>query len=210
MSDQFTLTAELREAQGKGASRRLRRLEGKIPAILYGADKEPTPITLLANEVAKASEHEAFYSHVLTLVFDGKEEQAVIKDMQRHPAKGFVMHADFQRVDATHKLTMHVPIHFLNEEKCHGVKLQGGSIAHQLSELEIQCLAKDLPEFLEVDMENCKVGDTLHLSDIKLPEGVEIPFLQQGPDHDLPVVSVNAPKGGSDEESDEEETPSED
>ena len=208
MSDQFTLTAELREAQGKGASRRLRRLEGKIPAILYGADQEPMPISLLANEVAKASEHEAFYSHILTLNLNGKEEKAVIKDMQRHPSKGFVMHADFQRVDATHKLTMHVPIHFINEEKCHGVKMQGGIIAHQMAEVEIQCLAKDLPEYFEVDMENCQVGDTLHLSDIKLPEGVEIPSLQQGADHDLPIVNVNAPKGSAseDEEGEGEET----
>ena len=205
MSDVFTLTAETRAAQGKGASRRLRRLEGKVPAILYGADKEPTPITLLANEVAKATENEAFYSHVLTLVLDGKEEKAVIKDMQRHPSKGFVMHADFQRVDATHKLTMHVPLHFINEDKCHGAKLQGGSINHQMAEVEVQCLAKDLPEFLEINMIDMKVGDTLHLSDIKLPAGVEIPFLQQGPDHDLPIVSVNAPKGGSSDDEEEGE-----
>lgn len=212
MSDEFTLTAESRSAQGKGASRRLRRLEGKVPAILYGADKEPTPISLMANEVAKATENEAFYSHVLTLVLDGKEEKAVIKDMQRHPSKGFVMHADFQRVDATHKLTMQVPLHFINEDKCHGAKMQGGTINHQMSEVEIQCLAKDLPEYLEVDMTELQVGDTLHLSDIKLPEGVEIPFLQLGADHDQPIVSVNAPKGGGDDAEDEggEEASSED
>jgi large subunit ribosomal protein L25 len=203
MSDEFTLTAESRAAQGKGASRRLRRLEGKIPAILYGADKEPTPISLLANQVAKAIENEAFYSHVLTLVLDGREEKAVIKDMQRHPAKGFVMHADFQRVDATHKLTMQVPLHFVNEEKCHGTKMQGGTINHQMAEVEVQCLAKDLPEYLEVDMTKIEVGQTLHLSDIPLPAGVEIPVLQQGPDHDLPIVSVNAPKGGSSDEESE-------
>ena len=200
MSDQFTLTADTRAAQGKGASRRMLRLEGKLPAILYGADKEPTPISLLSNEVAKATENEAFYSHVLTLVLDGKEEKAVIKDMQRHPSKGHVMHADFQRVDATHKLTMQVPLHFINEDKCHGVKMQGGSINHQMAEVEIQCLAKDLPEYLEVDMIKMEVGQTLHLSDIPLPAGVEIPVLQQGPDHDLPIVSVNAPRGGSAEE----------
>ncbi|MDX1693285.1 MAG: 50S ribosomal protein L25/general stress protein Ctc [Ketobacteraceae bacterium] len=205
MSDEFTLTAELREAQGKGASRRLRRLEGKVPAILYGADKEPTPISLMANEVVKASANEAFYSHVLTLILEGKEEKAVIKDMQRHPSKGFVMHADFQRIDATHKLTMQVPIHFINEDKCHGAKLQGGIINHQMSEVEIQCLAKDLPEYLEVDMTELKVGDTLHLSDIKLPAGVEIPFLQLGADHDQPIVSVNAPKGSSEDEAAEGE-----
>lgn len=200
MSNEFTLTAESRSAQGKGASRRLRRLENKIPAILYGANKEPQNISLLANEVAKATENEAFYSHVLTLVVDGKEEQAVVKDLQRHPAKNHVMHADFQRVDATHKLHMSVPLHFINEEKCPGVKMQGGMIAHQMSEVEVQCLAKDLPEYLELDMIEAQVGTTYHLSDIKLPEGVEIMALLQGEDHDLPIVSVNAPKGGSDDE----------
>lgn len=203
MSDQFTLTAETRAAQGKGASRRLRRLENKIPAILYGTDKEPTPISLLANEVAKATENEAFYSHILTLVLNGQEEKAVVKDLQRHPAKGFVMHADFQRIDETHKLHMNVPLHYINEDICHGVKMQAGSIAHQMSEVEIQCLAKDLPEYLEVDMAEHGVGTTLHLSDIKLPEGVEIIALLQGESHDLPIASVNAPKGGaSDSEED--------
>ena len=206
MSNEFTLTAESRSAQGKGASRRLRRLENKIPAILYGADKEPQNISLLANEVAKATENEAFYSHILTLVLDGTEEQAVVKDLQRHPAKGYVMHADFQRVDATHKLHMSVPLHFINEEKCHGVKMQGGMIAHQMSEIEVQCLAKDLPEYLELDMIEAEVGTTYHLSDIKLPEGVEIIALLQGHDHDLPVVSVNAPKGGADDGDDGEAT----
>ena len=116
------------------------------------------------------------------------------------------MHADFQRVDATHKLHMSVPLHFINEEKCHGVKMQGGMIAHQMSEIEVQCLAKDLPEYLELDMIEAEVGTTYHLSDIKLPEGVEIIALLQGDDHDLPVVSVNAPKGGADDGDDGEAT----
>ncbi|MCG8672910.1 MAG: 50S ribosomal protein L25/general stress protein Ctc [Pseudomonadales bacterium] len=204
MSNEFTLNAESREALGKGASRRLRRLENKVPAILYGADQEPTNISLYANEIAKATENEAFYSHILTIILNGKEEKAVVKDLQRHPAKGFVMHADFQRIDETHKIHMQVPLHFINEEKCHGVKMQGGVISHQMAEVEIQCLAKDLPEYLEVDMVDINVGTTLHLSDIKLPEGVEIMALIQGEDHDLPIASVNAPKGSASEESEEE------
>lgn len=207
MSNEFTLTAETRELHGKGSSRRLRRLEGKVPAVLYGADKAPTSISLLANEVAKATDHEAFYSHVLTLVLDGNEEKVVVKDLQRHPAKGHVMHADFQRVDETHKLHMSVPLHFINEEQCVGVKMQGGKITHQMAEVEVQCLAKDLPEYLEIDMADVNTGTVLHLSDIALPEGVEIMALIQGDDHNLPIASVNSPKGakGDDEEEASEE-----
>lgn len=200
MSTEFILNAEARALHGKGASRRLRRLEQKVPAILYGAGKDPQSISLAANELKKATESEAFYASVLTLNLDGESVQAVVKDMQRHPAKGHVMHADFQRVDANQKLHMNVPLHFMNEEKCKGVKLQGGLIAHQMSEVEIVCYAKDLPEFIEVDMEAYEVGTTLHLTDIVLPEGVEIAALMQGDDHDLPIVSVNAPKGSSDDD----------
>ncbi len=210
MSNEFTLTAESRELHGKGASRRLRRLENKIPAILYGADQAPTSISLLANEVAKVTENEAFYSHILSIMLDGKEVKAVVKDLQRHPAKNHVMHADFQRIDATHKLHMSVPLHFINEDICHGVKMQGGVIAHQMAEVEIQCLAKDLPEYLEVDMKDINTGTTLHLSDIPLPEGVEIMALIQGDDYNLPIASVNAPKGGKGDDEDAGDTTSED
>lgn len=124
MSNEFSLTAETRSDLGKGASRRLRRLEGKVPAVLYGTEKEPTSISLAENELKKALENEAFYSHILTLTLDGNEEQVVLKDLQRHPAKGHAVHADFLRVDATHKIHMHVPLHFINEDVCHGSKMQ--------------------------------------------------------------------------------------
>ena len=200
MSAEFELNAELRTDLGKGASRRLRRLQNKVPAVLYGADKDPQAISLKANELDKALLNEAFYSHILTINLDGKAEQAVIKDLQRHPAKPIILHADFQRIDATHEIHMSVPLHYMNEEKCKGVKLQGGKISHQMTEVEITCLAKDLPEYLEVDMTEVEVGTILHLSDIGLPEGVRIIALTQGDDHDLPIATVQTPKGGSDED----------
>lgn len=209
MSAEFELNAELRTDLGKGASRRLRRLQNKVPAVLYGADKDPQAISLKANELDKALLNEAFYSHILTINLDGKAEQAVIKDLQRHPAKPIILHADFQRIDATHEIHMSVPLHYINEEKCKGVKLQGGKISHQMTEVEITCLAKDLPEYLEVDMTEVEVGTILHLSDIGLPEGVRIIALTQGDDHDLPIATVQTPKGGSDEDESDAEGESE-
>ena len=209
MSAEFELNAELRTDLGKGASRRLRRLQNKVPAVLYGADKDPQAISLKANELDKALLNEAFYSHILTINLDGKAEQAVIKDLQRHPAKPIILHADFQRIDATHEIHMSVPLHYMNEEKCKGVKLQGGKISHQMTEVEITCLAKDLPEYLEVDMTEVEVGTILHLSDIGLPEGVRIIALTQGDDHDLPIATVQTPKGGSDEDESDAEGESE-
>lgn len=200
MADNFTIAAYSRSDLGKGASRRLRRNEARIPGIIYGADTAPTSIALPLKELIKALENEAFYSHVLTLELDGQPVKAVLKDLQRHPAKNVPMHADFQRVDETHKIQMHVPLHFTNEDKCVGVKAQGGVISHQLAEVVVSCLAKDLPEFLEVDVANLNVGQTVHLSDIKLPAGVALVELTHGPEHDLPVVNVHAPRGGAAEE----------
>ncbi len=205
MSNEFVISAQSRADAGKGASRRLRRLEKKVPAIVYGANKDPQNISVEFKDLVKALENEAFYSHVLTLNVDGTDEQVVLKDLQRHPSKSFPMHADFLRVDTTHKLTMNVPLHFINEASCVGVKQHGGVITHQMSDVEVLCLAKDLPEYIEVDLADADVGTIIHLSDIKLPAGVEIKSLQLGEDHDLPVVSVNAPRGAAgDEEGDEE------
>ena len=203
MSNDFLLNAEARSDMGKGASRRLRRLQERVPGIIYGGDAEPQMISVELRELKKALETEAFYSHVLTLKLDGTEVQAVLRDMQRHPAKGHPMHVDFLRVDKTHKITMNVPLHFINEEKCAGVKQHGGTIAHQMSEVEVVCLAKDLPEFIEVDLAAAEIGTIIHLSDLKLPAGVELKELQLGADHDQPVVSVNAPRGGAADEEEE-------
>ena len=203
MSDVFTLSAVTREDAGKGASRRLRRANG-VPAIVYGGSAEPTPITLKANELVKVLESEAFYSSVINLSVDGKEEQVILKDLQRHPAKELIWHADFLRVTKNSKIKAHVPLHFINEDTCVGVKMGGGTISHQLTSLDIICSAADLPEFIEVDLAEVEVGTILHISDLKLPEGVESLALSHGSDHDTSVVSVTAPKGSTDEETEEE------
>lgn len=191
MSTNFTLNANARTDEGKGASRRLRRLENKIPAVLYGGGQEPQSISVLLKELVKAIENEAFYSSILTLNIDGQPQQAVIKAMQRHPSKNVPLHADFLRVDASHKITMKVPLHYANQETCVGVKTEGGAISIIATEVEIACLPANLPEYLTVDLAAIHVGTTLHLSDIKLPEGVEIPALAQGHDYDQPIANVH-------------------
>ncbi|MEY3016990.1 MAG: hypothetical protein RL336_125 [Pseudomonadota bacterium] len=196
MSD-FTLIANAREDMGKGASRRLRHA-GLVPGIVYGGKKDaPLMISLIHKDLAKSLENEAFFAHIIELDVDGKKQDVIIKDLQRHPAKNTIVHADFLRVVKGTKLTVNVPLHFLNEETCHGVKMQGGRITHAMTELEITCLPKDLPEFLEVDLKGLETGQSLHISDVKLPKGVESVALSHGPEHDLPVASVIAPKGGS-------------
>lgn len=208
MADLFTLDAQVRNDEGKGASRRLRRLNNLVPAVVYGEDKPAQSIAIELRVLSKALENEAFYSHILTLNIDGQAQKAVLKDVQRHPAKGFAMHADFMRISADHKIHMHVPLHFLNEEKCKGVKLQGGTISHQVVELEVVCLPNDLPEYIEVDMTDIEAGQTVHLTDLNLPEGVESAALLQGEDHDIAIAMVLSPRGGdssSEEESAEGE-----
>ncbi|WNO09560.1 50S ribosomal protein L25/general stress protein Ctc [Teredinibacter sp. KSP-S5-2] len=207
-NEDFVVNAELRDDQGKGASRRLRREENKVPAIVYGGRKKPQNITLSAFEINKHLENEAFYSHIIDLVIDGKGESVILKDLQRHPAKGNAMHADFLRVSKTKKFVTKVPLHFINEETSKGVKMQGGTVTHSLSELEISCLPGDLPEFIEVDLINVEVGQTVHISDINLPKGVESVALSHGADHDLPVAAIQKGRGAtasSDEEGGSEE-----
>lgn len=187
---EFTLNAEVRSDLGKGASRRLRRNANLVPAVIYGGDKEPQSISLLANEVAKLVEDEAAFSHVIALNVAGTIETVLIKALQRHPSKSFVLHADFVRVVADHKLSAHVPLHFLNQETSVGVKQQGGEISHTISEVEVSCLPKDLPEFIEVDLAQVEVGQIVHLSDLKLPAGVELVALAHG--NDLAVANIHA------------------
>ena len=200
MSDQFEIQAEAREDMGKGASRRLRRLADLVPAIIYGGDKDPQPLTLIRKDLEKALENEAFYSHVLKINVAGDVQKAILKDLQRHPAKNSVMHADFMRVSDKVAIKVHVPIHFLNEEDCVGVKMEGGLIQHQATDVEVQCLPGDIPEYLEIDMAEVIIGQIVHLSEISLPEGVTSVALALGEDHDLAIASVIAPKGSSDEE----------
>ena len=202
MSDQFELKAEVREDMGKGASRRLRRLADLVPAIIYGGKKDPQPLTLVRKDLEKALENEAFYSQVLTIKVGKGKEKAILKDLQRHPARDSVMHADFMRIDDKVAIKVHVPIHFLNEDTCHGVKVEGGMIQHQTTDIEIQCLPADIPEYIEVDMLEVETGQIVHLSDVTLPANVTSIALALGEDHDLAVASVIAPKV-HDEELDE-------
>ncbi|MEP0203384.1 MAG: 50S ribosomal protein L25/general stress protein Ctc [Halioglobus sp.] len=200
MSDQFEINAEVREDMGKGASRRLRRLADLIPAIIYGAKEDPQSLSLVRKDFEKALENEAYYSHVLTINVGGSQQKAILKDLQRHPAKNRIMHADFLRVDENTAVKVNIPIHFINETTCVGVKTEGGIIQHQITDVEISCLPGDIPEYIEVDMAEVVIGQIVHLSDITLPEGVVSVALALGEDHDLAVASVMAPKGGSDAE----------
>ncbi|WP_172147553.1 MULTISPECIES: 50S ribosomal protein L25/general stress protein Ctc [Pseudomonas] len=190
MTVEFALNAEVRSDLGKGASRRLRRNVAMVPAVIYGGEKAPQSISLLAKELAKLLENEASFSHVLNLNVAGSTESVLIKALQRHPAKGYVMHADFIRVVAGQKLTAHVPLHFLNQETSVGVKTQGGEVSHTLVEVEVSCLPKDLPEFIEVDMAAVEIGQIVHLSDLKLSKGVELVALAHG--NDLAVANIHA------------------
>ncbi|MBB5212794.1 50S ribosomal protein L25/general stress protein Ctc [Microbulbifer hydrolyticus] len=203
MSD-FKLNASVRSDEGKGASRRLRRLEAKVPAIIYGGEVEPQSIALLQKDMFKALESEAVYSSVLTLNVDGKEETVILRDLQRHPAKAILLHADFQRVSANTKVHVKVPLHFLNEESCKGVKA-GGIVSHTLTELDIHAPASKLPEYIEVDLADLELDATVHISDIKLPEGVESVDLAHGEDHNLVVASVHKPRGAVEAEAEEGE-----
>jgi len=195
MSQDFVIEAFPRGDQGRGASRRLRREERKIPAIIYGGQKDATPIAIWHNELKKALENEAFFSHILTIELDGKKESVILKDLQRHPYKPILTHADFLRVDKDHEIHVNVPLHFINEETAPAIKLHGGVANHQINEVEVICLPQDLPEFIEVDMTPVEMDQVVHLSDLKLPKGVRVAALQQGEDHDLPVVAIHKPRG---------------
>ncbi len=207
MSATFTLAAELRTDTGKGASRRLRHAN-RVPAIIYGLDKEPAMLTFRHDDIMHACDDEAFFSHILTIEYDGKSEQVVIKDMQRHPAKLQIMHADFLRIDITQALHVNVPLHFINEEDSVGVK-GGGLVSHLMSEIEIICLPGNLPEYIEVDMAALDIGDSIHLTDVVLPEGAASALLSQGEGHDQAIASIHMPRGEkiTDEEEDDAAAP---
>ena len=200
-TEEFELNCSVRTDLGKGASRRLRRLDNNIPAVLYGGDKDPIALTIAHKDIARATENEAFFAHIITLKIGNKKEQAVIKALQRHPARAIILHADFLRVSATHTIIVKVPIHFLNEESCVGVRLGGGNIIRTMNEIEVSCLPKDLPEYIEVDMLEIDLGESVHLSDITLPEGISSVALSHGEDSiDLSIAIVQAPKGVAEEE----------
>lgn len=174
---------------GKGASRRLRR-RGMVPGIIYGGHDPAIQVMVAQNVLNKKLEEESFYSHIITLDIDGQIVQGLLKDLQRHPFKPMIMHFDFQRITGDDTIHRHVPLHFINEDIAVGVKMGGGTLFHQLKDVEIVCKVSSLPEFIEVDVANLAAGHSLHLSDLVLPEGVVLPGLALGPDHDLLVVSI--------------------
>jgi len=201
----FVLNAQVREDKGKGASRRLRRLANQVPAIIYGGSKEPANISLGHFEVSNALANEAVYSHIITINIDGAgSEEVILKAVQRHPAKQQILHLDFLRIDKHHKLSTKVPLHFLNETSCKGVKA-GGIVYRNITELDITCLPQDLPEAIEIDLVDLEIGSILHIADIKLPKGVESVDLAHGPEHNHPVVSVIKPRGAAEEEQESDE-----
>jgi large subunit ribosomal protein L25 len=191
MSKAIVVGAESRKDQGKGASRRLRHA-GKVPAILYGGKGEPSNIAMDQLKLLNVIGDERFYSSLVTLQLDGKDQQVIIKDVQMHPARNAVLHVDMQRVLADQAIRIHLPIHFINETTCPGVKTEGGQVSHLKTDVEISCLPKDLPEALVVDMIAMHLNDTIFLKDIKVPAGVTIPELATG--RDIPVVSIHAPR----------------
>ncbi len=203
-STSFEVNATARTTRGTGANRRLRQ-QGKIPAVLYGTSKETLSLTLVANELNKQLKNESFYSKVLTINIDGQSEQAILKDLHRHPSTSYVLHADFQRVSETEKLHMEIPLHFINEDRCPGIKESGGLLSRQMTEVEIRCLPKYLPEFIEVDLSQLRLNDVVHLSDLKLPPEVEIVALIQGTEYDSTVATVQLARGEVETETVEEE-----
>ena len=197
MSNVFEFVAQARGQSGKNAARNVRR-QGGVPAVIYGGHQDPKMLVLNHNEVIKHLDHEAVYSHILDVTIDGKTEKAVLKGVQRNPAKFQVMHLDFMRVSMSEAIKVHVPLHFINESGSVGGK-KGGIAAHSLVDVEVSCLPGALPEFIAVDLVKLDVGESIHLSDLTLPAGVEIVALAQGPEHDLPVVSMMPGKVALDE-----------
>ncbi|MGD8415817.1 MAG: 50S ribosomal protein L25/general stress protein Ctc [Pseudomonadales bacterium] len=198
MSQKIEINAELRSDVGKGASRRLRRSGDRVPGIIYGAEDPPQNLTLNAHELAKAMQSESFFSQIVDVKVDGTSQQAVVRDLQRNPASEKVLHVDFLRISANKPIHVSVPLHFVNEDRCKGVRLGGGTLVHAMTEVEISCLPGDLPEYLEVYMAELDLGEIIHLSDLALPNGVTLVALTH--EDDRAVVSVQAPRGAAEEE----------
>lgn len=201
MADHIELTAVLRNEMGKAASRRIRKDLGLVPGVIYGGGADTLLISLEHRKIAKALTSEAFYSSILDLHVNDKKMQVVLKDVQRHPSKKLILHVDFLKVSGKEKLTMRVPLHFVGQEVAPGVKQGGGVVAHLLTEVEVRCLPADLPEFIKVDVSKLELGESLHLSHLELPAGVELTALARvGEEHDLPVANVYIPRAVKAEE----------
>ena len=199
----IVLNAEARTDMGKGASRRLRRAN-KLPAIVYGAGKDPENLTLRQKDVQHELQHEAFYTQILELNVDGKKQEVLLRDLQHHAYRLDILHIDFQRVEAKKEVHVNVPLHFLNEDVAPGVKQEGGAVSHVITEVEVVCLPKDIPEFIEVDLSEMRMGEIVHLSDLNMPAGVEVFALKQGGEHDTAVVNLHVRKGAAEPGAEEE------
>jgi len=191
---QIEIKATKREGKGTGASRRLRRA-GSVPGVVYGADKDAVSIEFEHKALFMQFRHEAFHASILTLDLDGSKESVLLRDYQMHPVRNTIQHIDFQRVSTTEKIHVKVPLHFVNAEIAPGVKIGGGIVAHILTEADVSCLAKDLPEFIEVDLAGLEMGHSIHLSEIKVPAGVEFTQLSHG--NDAAVASIAKTRGGA-------------
>lgn len=197
MSGQFELETTDRSAAGKAQTRRLRR-EGQVPAIVYGGGREPSRISLDAIKLARSMQREAFYTSIVTLKLGTDTQPVIVKEVQRHPALPAILHIDFQRILEDEEITLHVPIHFLGEAAAKGVKDQGGVVEHLLTDVEVSCLPRHLPEYLELDVSQLGLNEILHLSDIALPEGVALVALEHH--HDHAVVAITPPRREEEEE----------
>lgn len=204
MSHSFEFNATTRSSRGKAESRRMRRLEDTIPAVIYGLKKDSVSITLAHKDILHALDHEEFYSQVLTIKVDGKAEKVVLKALQRHPFKPKVVHVDFMRISSKEKLVMNIPVHLVGEEECEGIK-EGGVISHGQTEIEISCLPSDLPAHIDLDISSLKIGDVVHLNEIKLPKGVELAHTIEDEEHNHAVVAIQMPKEEEEESTAEEE-----
>ena len=202
MSDEIILNADLRIRTGTNKTREIRREGSMVPAIIYGNEEETKNIKVKLNELTKASENELFYTQVLKILLEGQEEKVVLKQLQREPVKGKFLHADFQRVSRKTKLKVVIPVNFINEDECIGVREDGGVVAKAIREIEIMCLAGNIPESIDVDIESLNLGESIRLTEISLPEGSEIPGLTE--ETDQMVVSVNAPKAVEEDPIEEE------
>ena len=202
MTQEIILTADPRERTGSNKARVIRNIDVMVPAVIYGNELPGENIKLPLNELTKASQNELFYTQVLKIKIGDKEEKVVLKELQRDPAKGKFLHADFLRVSRKTKLKVVVPFRFLNEDDCNGVKMEGGVLTKLLREIEVMCLAGDIPEAIEVDVANIELGEGIRLTELSLPEGAEISGLDDG--QDQMVVSVNAPKAVEEDPIEEE------
>ncbi len=205
MPEMLTIDAIKRETGGTAGARRIRRSDDQVPGVVYGGDEPPVHFQLEYRRVAKVMEDEQFFSQIVSLNMENESQRVVLRELQRHPATDKVIHIDFLRVSEDRELNVMIPLHFLNEEECIGVRLNGGVASRNLNEVEVSCLPRDLPEFIEIDLEDMDIGDSVHLSDLDLPDGISLVAMTRGDGHDDLIVNVHMPRGMALDEEEEVE-----